>query len=321
MKTTKKKTKEMNRRDFIKISSVGATAAAISFSIINPDKLYAISNPIENDSEKYQKEVKKDLFKVACSGSLFLFLNRNFGYPKEEESLSVASLSGGILQKGYQCGMLWGATLATGAESFRRYKNINQAIGNAIIATQNIIQSFSERTKCTNCRDITHVDWSRKLSITKYFITGKLFTCLNIAKKWAPEALQSAEDGLNNSPKEFPEHSVSCATEVARKLGENTEETIMVSGFAGGMGLSGNACGALGAAIWLRSRAWCRENPDSRDMYNPYAKRTIEAFEKETKAKFLCKEICGRRFMTIKEHTEFINNGGCSKLINVIAQA
>jgi hypothetical protein len=87
------------------------------------------------------------------------------------------------------------------------------------------------------------------------------------------------------------------------------------------MGLSGNACGALGGAVWLRSLVWLRENPDSDDMYNPYAKRTIESFEKETNSKFLCKEICGKHFMSVSEHSEFIKNGGCSKLIELLAQA
>lgn len=321
MKTKKKITSEMNRRDFIRISSVGVTAATLSLSMISPDRLYAYANVADNNSINYQKQVKKDLFKYACSGALFLYLNRNNGYPMEELAPSVASLSGGIVQKGYQCGMLWGASLAAGAESYRRFNNSNHAIAGAITATQNIIQSFSERTKCINCQEITNTEWSNKGSILKYMITGKMFKCLNIAKKWAPEALQSANDGLNNSAKDLPDYAISCATEVARRMGADKEKTIMVAGLAGGMGLSGNACGALGGAVWLRSLVWLRENPDSDDMYNPYAKRTIESFEKETNSKFLCKEICGKHFMSVSEHSEFIKNGGCSKLIELLAQA
>ena len=148
-----------------------------------------------------------------------------------------------------------------------------------------------------------------------------MFKCLNIAKKWAPEALQSSEDGLNNSKKELPDHAVSCAAEVAGKMGVDIEKAIMVAGLAGGIGLSGNACGALGAAVWLKSIAWLKENPDSRDLYNPYANRTLAAFEQETNSKYLCKEICGKRFQSIEEHTDFIDNGGCKKLIETIAQA
>ena len=33
-------------------------------------------------------------------------------------------------------------------------------------------------------------------------------------------------------------------------MGGSEEEIAMVAGFAGGLGLSGNGCGALSAAIW-----------------------------------------------------------------------
>jgi len=42
---------------------------------------------------------------------------------------------------------------------------------------------------------------------------------------------------------------MSCASEVVRRMGGRDEERVMVSGFAGGLGLSGNGRGALSAAI------------------------------------------------------------------------
>jgi hypothetical protein len=42
-------------------------------------------------------------------------------------------------------------------------------------------------------------------------------------------------------------------------MGASDEEMVLVAGFAGGMGLSDNACGALGAAIWMNTLAWNRE--------------------------------------------------------------
>ncbi len=35
-------------------------------------------------------------------------------------------------------------------------------------------------------------------------------------------------------------------------MGATEEESIMVAGFAGGIGLSGHACGALGAVVWYK---------------------------------------------------------------------
>jgi hypothetical protein len=34
-----------------------------------------------------------------------------------------------------------------------------------------------------------------------------------------------------------------------------------------------------------------------------------------------CKEICGKRFKTIDEHSEYIKTGGCSKILTALAQS
>jgi hypothetical protein len=56
--------------------------------------------------------------------------------------------AGGIAQYGYQCGMLWGATLAAGAQAYRLYGAGPQAETQAIIAAQRLVESFAlSRTK------------------------------------------------------------------------------------------------------------------------------------------------------------------------------
>ena len=314
---TKKNTSEMNRKEFIKLASTGILAV----SVIHPVSLFAASDDPKKHEKSISKNVRKDLFKVACSGALFLALNRHFGYPQENKAIAVASLSGGIMQKGYQCGMLWGAALAAGAESFRRYSDSGLAISQAIITIQNLLESFQKRAKCINCKDITNTEWSSKGSILKYMITGKMFKCLNIAKKWAPEAIQSAEEGLCDTSQKMHKKCLSCASEVARKMGASKEETVMVSGLAGGIGLSGNGCGALGAAIWIKSLKWFKKHPESRDMYHPDAKATLSIFYETTNSEMLCHRICGRQFSSVDEHTEFVKNGGCARLIDALAQS
>ncbi len=48
-----------------------------------------------------------------------------------------------------------------------------------------------------------------------------------------------------------PPHPVSCSAMLAQKMGVSEMHRVMAAGFAGGIGLSGGACGALGAAIWI----------------------------------------------------------------------
>jgi hypothetical protein len=263
------------------------------------------------------------LKKGTCSQTLFFLLDREFANPKENEERAADPLAGGIMQRGHQCGMLWGASLAAGAESFRRCDDRDQAIGTAITATQLLVESFLKRTQTVNCRDITGCDWKGILSIVKYFLKGKPITCFNLAAKWAPEAIQFATEGFSREKTDLPQPPISCASEVVKKMGASDEEMVMVAGFAGGIGLSGNACGGLSAAIWMNTLAWCKKHPGKNHPYfnNPDAKNILKAFDDATASKILCHEIAGQRFKTIGEHMEFIKNNGCDKLINLLAQS
>ncbi len=274
-----------------------------------------------NDKKTNLKNTKKIFFKKGpCSSALFYMLNREFGYQKESEERAAEPLAGGIMQTGNQCGMLWGATLAVGTESFKRYGKSDKAIAIAVKACQHLVESFSKRAKSVNCRDITKTNFKAKLGLLKYFITGKLFTCLNLSKKWVPEAMQSAKEGLNEEQNNNSQTVKSCTSELAKKMGASDEEIIIVAGLAGGIGLSGEGCGALGAAVWLKSLTWYREN-DKSPYKNPYADKTLKAFMEETDYETKCHKICGQNFKTVEEHTNFIKNGGCDKLINILAQS
>lgn len=144
-------------------------------------------------------------------------------------------------------------------------------------------------------------------------------TCFNLAENWLPEAIESAKEGLSQEQTTTTQKTTSCATQVAKKMGATEEEMSMVAGFAGGLGLSGNACGALSTAIWMNSLAWIKVHPDKSAFKNKNAKDTLKAFNNETNSEMICHKICGRTFKTIDEHSEFIKNGGCENLINTLA--
>ena len=103
-------------------------------------------------------------------------------------------------------------------------------------------------------------------------------------------------------------------------MGGSEEEMVMVAGFAGGYGLSGNACGALGAAIWMKTLSRVREQNYKYSLSDPKLVKIMETFFDETGYKMECWKICGQKFKAINEHTEFIKSGGCGKLINSLAQ-
>lgn len=280
------------------------------------------------DTSITEKNDAKEIFSQCktCSRTFAHILNREFGYIKEEEESALNPLAGGIMNLGHQCGMLWGATLAIGTESYRKYKDIDKATAIAISATQDIIESFIARTSTTNCKDIIGYDLTSVFGMAKFMLKVTLqgmnnSHCFNLAEQWAPEALQVASKALSEPNNVQTNTTISCASEVVRKMGGTDEERVMVAGFAGGLGLSGNACGALSAAIWKKMLDWCRENPNKEPPFynNKTAKQLVKDFHKVTANEIQCSIICGRQFKSLEEHTNYIKNGGCEKLINTIS--
>ncbi len=273
-----------------------------------------------NHSIADKNDAKRVFWKCGtCSRTFCYLLDREFGHLKETEERASDSLAGGIMAKGHQCGMLWGATLAVGAEAFRRCKNREEAIALSILASQFLMRSFIKRTGSANCRDITETDFSKNWEMLRYLLF-KAWSCYKLAEKWAPEAVQAAMEALSQDTTDLADQPMSCASEVAKKMGASDEEMVMVGGFAGGFGLSGNGCGALAAAIWINSMKWSKEHPGKSSFSNPIAKRTLEEFNAITGNEIRCQKICNRDFDSIEDHTDFIKNGGCNKLIDQLSQ-
>lgn len=262
-----------------------------------------------------------------CSRTFFHILDREFGHPKDREECAADLLAGGLKNTGHQCGMLWGATLAVGTESFRRHPDRDHAIASAITASEDILESFAATVGNVDCREITGCDLNSVLGMVSFgaktLLTGmEKSLCFTLAERWAPEAVRTAEQGLFRKPV-YVQPPVCCATEVARKMGASEEDMVTVAGLSGGIGLSGNACGALGAAIWMKTLAWCRAHPGKTPPYffNRDINQIMNAFSAATGGEILCYRICNQHFGTINEHTEFVKNGGCSVLIDVLSRS
>ncbi len=277
------------------------------------------------ESSKTKSPDTKTIFKQcgACSHTFAHILNREFEHPNELAELALNPLAGGILNQSQQCGMIWGAALAVGAESYRRYKDQDLATAVAITATKEVVASFEKRSNTVKCGEILGYSLSNLLGMARLMVNTTLkgmenSKCFDLAEAWAPEAIQSARDGLDTSDIKISDKPVSCASEVVRRMGGTEEEIQMTAGFAGGLGLSGNACGALSAAIWMQTLQWCRENPGKLPPYirNKPAKQILKTFKKLTGSEMLCKKITGQNFADINAHTVYLKNGGCDELID-----
>lgn len=257
------------------------------------------------------------LKKGACSHALFYLLNREFGHQRPEEEKAVDPLAGGIMQMGFQCGVLWGATMAAGAETYRQSNSMDQAMARAITTSQEIVDAFVKKTNTLNCIEITNINWKGRFAMLKGMFN--MGDCLRLVDKMSNKLLKVTRHSLANPPDHEPVEVLSCASETARQMGATDEQVVMVAGLAAGIGLSGHGCGALSAAIWMNTMEWNRQNPKKGALLNEYAKKTTKEFEAITGGEYECSKICGMRFNSVEEHTEYLKNGGCTTIINMLA--
>ena len=152
-----------------------------------------------------------------------------------------------------------------------------------------------------------------------FLIKGGAIGCFRMAAKYAPAAFREINAALSEKHIEAPSPPVSCAALLAQKMGVSDMHTVMAAGFAGGIGLCGGACGALGAAIWIITMNNIKEKAGKISFKNPKAIEAIDRFMKYTDYKFECSKIVGRRFDNIDDHADFLRDGGCSEIIELLA--
>ncbi len=230
-------------------------------------------------------------------------------------------LAGGIEQMGYQCGQLWGAALAAGAEAHRLFGPGPRAEAAAVIAAQRLVGSFHASYKSINCFEVIELDWkhAQGKQVLKFFLKGGPIRCFAMTAGYARATRREIDASFSDDELEAPEPPVSCTALLARKMGEDDMHAVVAAGLAGGIGLSGGACGALGAAIWLIEMARVKEGGGRVEFNSPEATEAIDRFVQSTECEFECDKIVGRRFGDVADHAAYLREGGCAKVIGALA--
>ena len=190
-----------------------------------------------------------------------------------------------------------------------------------MIAAQRIVESFRAQNKSADCREITGID---KSSVSTRMIlrflarTAPTGSCFGMAARYAPAAFSEINAALSEKHTEALPAPLSCSAMLAKKMGASEIHTVMAAGFAGGIGLSGGACGALGAAIWIIGTR-ILENGGTVSFRSSYASDPIARFKEFTGDEFECSRIVGRKFESIGNHADYVRNGGCSQIIELLA--
>ena len=278
-----------------------------------------------------------------CSEALCNMLDRAYDHPLTPEEHAVMPLAGGIMQHGYQCGQIWGAALAAGAQAYQLLGPSPQAEVAALLAAQRLVDSFRARNKEINCLELTEIDWHNSKQALKFFLKGGTIRCLAMSARFSKAAFNEINTALYQTSLPTVDCPVSCAAQMARLAGASDLHVVMAAGLAGGIGLSGGACGALGAAVWMiglnRARNGAGEAPvkvdgngagkDAKvgekgsdwmsDFNDPRAVAAVDAFLKISGYEFECSTITGRQFANLDEHAAYLRAGGCSEIIACLA--
>jgi hypothetical protein len=252
-------------------------------------------------------------------------VDSSFDHPLRLEEHASMSLAGGIMGNGYQCGMLWGAALAAGAQAYRLLGPGPQAETAALMTTQRLVDSFRTRNKHINCSDITEMNLKSSekrhllMQTIKFFLKGGPIACFSMSASYAQTAFNEINAAPFEKHFEAPTAPISCSAMLAQRMGVSSMHAVMAAGFAGGIGLSGGACGALGAAIWIIGMNKGKEGVEKNAYMPTWGEGVIERFLESSDYQFECSEITGRKFESIDEHAGYLRQGGCSKIIETLA--
>jgi hypothetical protein len=266
----------------------------------------------------------------ACSETLFCVLERALEHPNspperslEERACSV--LAGGFMARGYQCGAIWGAVLSAGARVHQRCGATSEAEITSIIAAERLVKTFRQRNPSLNCADLT-VPNLEHAGMRYFILKGGMVRCLRRAADFAPDAYADIAQLPQLPEGEVPDGNacLSCSAQVAKGAGASAQHAVMVAGFAGGIGLSGGGCGALGAALWILAmrviEAGLAENVWRSTQVRAQIEALIESFLSCSGNEFECCHIAGRRFLSPRDHAAHLDAGGCEDIIRTLAR-
>ena len=159
--------------------------------------------------------------------------------------------------------------------------------------------------------------------INAFFLKGIAVRCIRMAGWYAPLAFDEIDSALSEEVvKEMvdvPSPPVSCAASLARKMGESEMHAVMASGVAGGVGLCGGGCGALATAIWILAMRIGKEEDGKLGFKDPRIQELMDRFTQHTESRIECSEIVGRTFENVDDHAEYLREGGCRELMELLA--
>jgi hypothetical protein len=244
----------------------------------------------------------------------------SYGYDLGPEEHATTPMAGGLAQLGYQCGQVWGSALAAGARAYDLFGGGAAGQAAALHASGRLIARFGRSYGSVNCSDLIGMEWKEidLAHFAKYVARGGPVKCFSMTAGFGKATRAEIDAALAEERPAGAALPVSCAALLAERRGASERHATMLAGFAGGVGLSGEGCGALGAALWLAALDETRRGGNV-DLMNPRHMAVVEKFLGAIDGGFECAAIVGRKFADPQEHAAYVAAGGCARILDVLA--
>ena len=230
------------------------------------------------------------------------------------------------MQRGHQCGMLWGADAGGGSRSFPPPRRTATGPSARPWPPPSAWSSHSRRrTGSVNCRDITGCDLAEPFGSSKYFLTGQVLHAASVSKaKWAPEAIgRRGKDWTAPDADPSPGQRSAALPRSPGKWAPAMKSMVMVAGFGRRHRLERRRLRRPGRGDLDEHPGLVPGAPrEKRGLFkDPEAKKYIAGIHGRPAAKSSAIKYAGGVSKRRGEHTEFIKNGGCDKLVQVLARS
>ncbi len=284
-----------------------------------------------------KRSFKRTMFKrFSCAEITLILLNMASGIEHADAEQAIDPLNGGVLlELDGGCGILWGAVMAAGIRSAKKFEKEEDACSAALHTSIELMREYASTGSSIDCNAILDMD---RWNFLSYMAEGKMGVCLNIADKW----LHRFDETINRSIAGFkPKQAGKCVNcsvttfnSVANAIGlDLSGEAPWVTGFAGGIGLQGSTCAAISAAVFAMNLQYFRSRdkpPHSgpRSMMQAVgigvgwmksSKNLVSAFKEKFHAKS-CRDVTGKTFKDLDDFTNYLEAGNCDNIISEVSQ-
>ncbi|MHA2168757.1 MAG: C-GCAxxG-C-C family (seleno)protein [Candidatus Kariarchaeaceae archaeon] len=280
-----------------------------------------------NDVNILVKETKKVLSKTQnCCLCHIMPIQSLYDVTETDLRKAVTGLAGGLNNNGSTCGAIFGGSI--------NFALIQEATDNQEIhdvdllrAVNDYVSLFSETFGSASCKDITALNLRSRIGQLQLLLPWKKNKCLKQAEFGIKHIMTTKIP--NSEPIEFSvDH---CSTkvwdEIKRISGyEDHYLERMSKVFTGGIGLSGNVCGALSAVImylgvkYRKLGIGSNQSGSSKSSYARLRNATneiIEAFIDEFEG-LECRIITNEQFTDIDEFHKFRSSVGCERVYDFL---